>query len=107
MWRLKHARKGLWGKMPDHKKSAVAVTTFEGKEIYGPNSKHHKYRSDDRLRADHAIEDLVKKYPLDFKTADITRFPQITQYVTQKRQFCYELPAKTTARLQARRSKLR
>jgi hypothetical protein len=75
LWRLKHARRDLFGRKPDPKKSAVAFTLFEGQPIFGASSKHHKYTNDDRLRANHALEALVKRNPHILKTNDITHFP--------------------------------
>jgi len=75
LWRQKHARRDLWGRISDPKQSAVARTTLNGRPVYGPNSGHHEYKAADRIDRREKERILVEKYSEDLRRRPINEFP--------------------------------
>jgi hypothetical protein len=65
----------LWDLLGHKERSAIAVTTIDGEDIFGANSESRAYTSADFAEAKKLRDTLVKKYPATFGAENLGRAP--------------------------------
>jgi hypothetical protein len=69
------SKERLWDLFGNKERSAIAVTTIDGKDIFGANSRSRAYTSDDFAAARKLRDTLVRKYPDELSSENLGKMP--------------------------------
>jgi hypothetical protein len=68
-------RERLWDLLGNKERSAIAVTTVDGEDIFGASSKSRVYTSADFVAAKKLRDTLARKYPTEFSAENLGQAP--------------------------------
>jgi hypothetical protein len=69
------SKERLWDLFGNKERSAIAVTTIDGEDVFGANSRSRAYTSDDFAAARKLRDVMVKKYPTKFNVENLGKAP--------------------------------